>query len=251
MLNQATINNLLALRLKGMVKALEEQRTNTAMQALSFDERFGMIVDKEMQDREKRRLERSIKSARFKESACPEDISYRASRNLDRQVMSYLLTCDYIEKSLNVIMTGSTGVGKTWLACALGLQAVRNGYSVLYVRLARLLEDLEIAHGVGGLVKARAKLAKVNLLILDDWAMAPITPRGRHELLELVDDRIRCGSILITSQLPVEKWHEYLGEPTIADAILDRLVHRAHRIELRGESLRSTQRPDVVAETKE
>ena len=241
MLLQQTLEHLKNLRLYGMAQAIEEQRTNTSIQDLSFDERFGMAVDSEIHDRENRRLSRLLKAAKLKVSACPEDIDFRAQRGLDRQVVSTLTTCDWIEKHLNAIFTGPTGVGKTWLACAFGQQAARKGYTVIYKRLSRLLEELEIAYGDGSLTKVRAKLAKVDLLILDDWALAPLTARGRHELLELVDDRIRLGSILITSQLPVDQWHDYIGEPTVADAILDRLVHRAHRIELRGESLRKTQ----------
>jgi len=238
MLLQQTLNNLKTLRLHGMAQALEEQRTSSTLQELCFDERFEFMVTAEINDRENRRLTRLLKAAKFKVSACPEDINYKAHRGLDRQVMANLSSCDWINKSLNTIITGPTGLGKTWIACALGQQAARKGYSVLYKRLSRLLEELEIAYGDGSLVKERAKIAKTDLLILDDWALAPLTTRGRHELLELIDDRIGSGSILITSQLPIDQWHDYIGEPTIADAILDRLVHRAHRIELRGDSLR-------------
>lgn len=251
MLIQQTIEHLQALRLKGVVRALEDQRTNTTVQDLGFDERLGMLIDAEIRDRAQRRLERLITLAKFKESACPEDIDYRVSRNLDRQVITNLLSCDYLEKSLNVIITGPTGVGKTWLACALGQQAVRKGYPVRYIRMARLLEDLEIAHGDGTLAKERSKLARTRLIILDDWGLSPISQLGRHELLELIDDRIRTGSIIITTQLPIEKWHEYLGEPTVADAILDRVVNRSHRIDLRGESMRRAQRPAGLIPEKE
>jgi len=237
LLNQTT-EHLSKMRLHGMVKALDDQRCNAALQDLTFDERFGLCVEAEVHDREDRRLKRLLKAAKLKVSACVEDVNFSARRGLDRKVFSTLATCDWIEKSLNTIITGPTGVGKTWIACALGHQAARKGYSVIYKRLSRLLEELEIANGDGSLPKLRAKLARVDLIILDDWALAPITSRGRHDLLELVDDHIGTGSILITSQLPVEQWHDYLGEPTVADAILDRLVHRSHRIELRGESMR-------------
>jgi len=243
MLRRQTMDGLKALRLHGMAKAIDEQSTNTATQELSFDERLGLLVNAEVHDRENRRLARLLKAAKFKVSACPEDINYKAHRGLDRQVMANLGTCDWVNKSLNTILTGPTGVGKTWIACALGQQAARKGLSVLYKRLSRLMEDLEIAYGDGSLAKERAKIAKTDLLILDDWALAPLTARGRHELLELIDDRIGTGSILITSQLPIEQWHDYIGEPTVADAILDRLVHRAHRIELHGESLRKNEVP--------
>lgn len=147
-------------------------------------------------------------------------------------------------------MTGPTGVGKTWLACAFGQQVARKGMSVMYKRLSKLLEELEIAYGDGSLAKERAKIAKVDLLILDDWALAPLTARGRHELLEIVDDRIGSASIMITSQLPIDQWHDYIGEPTVADAILDRLVHRAHRIELRGESMRKNLDLDLATSSE-
>lgn len=242
MLLTQTTNKLRLLHLYGMANALEAQQTNTSIQALTFEERLGMCVDAEFNDRDDRRLTRLLKAAKLKVSACPEDVDFSAHRGLDRQVFANLTTCDWIEKSLNTIITGPTGVGKTWLACALGQQAARKGHSVIYKRLSRLIEELEIAYADGSLGKVRAKLAKFELIILDDWALAPISARGRNELLELVDDHIGNGSILITSQLPVEQWHEYLGDPTVADAILDRLVHRAHRIELRGESMRKTKK---------
>lgn len=238
MLIQQTLEALRQLRLDGMAQAVETQRTNAAVQSLSFEERLGLIVEAELQLRENRRLGRLLRTARLKAPACPEDIDYRTQRGLDRQLVASLLTCDWVEKSLNLIITGPTGVGKTWLACAFGQQAARRGIPVVYKRLSRLLEELEIAHGDGSLGKLRAQLAKAKLLILDDWALAPLTVRGRQELLELIDDRTGSGSILITSQLPVDQWHEYISEPTLADAILDRLIHTAHRLTLRGESLR-------------
>ena len=238
MLIQQTIENLKTLRLNGVIQALEDQRNNSAIQSLDFDERLGLLVDAEISERKNNRLRRILKSAKLKVNACLEDVDYQASRGLDRKVMANLSTCDWIEKSLNTIITGSTGVGKTWLGCALGHQAARKGYSVTYKRLSRLLEELEIAYADGSLAKKRMGIAKVDLLILDDWGLAPVTARGRQELLEIIDDRIGSGSVLIASQFPVADWHEFLGEPTIADAILDRLVHRAHRIELRGDNMR-------------
>lgn len=235
---QQTREGLKKLRLHGMSDMHEEQRNNTALQGLSFDERFAMLVDAEIHDRENRRLARLLKAAKLKINACPEDIDFSVHRGLDRKVFSNLTTCDWIQKHLCTLITGPTGVGKTWVACALGQQAARKGFSVIYKRLSRLLEELEIAYADGSLGKLRLKLSKINLLILDDWALSPMSARGRSELLELIDDRVDTGSIIITSQLPVDQWHDYIAEPTIADAILDRLVHRSHRIELRGESMR-------------
>jgi len=243
MLIQQTIDKFRSLRLYGMVNFIEQQRINTNTQSISPEEFIGLMIDEEIQDKENRKLIRLLKAAKFKDNACPEDIDLNAHRGLDRQMVSTLSSCDWIEKSLNTIITGPTGVGKTWLACAFGQQAARKGYSVLYKRLSRLLEELEISYKDGSLAQLRTKLSKIDLLILDDWACAPLTVRGRYELLELVDDRIGTRSIMITSQVPTEKWHDYIDEPTLADAILDRLIHRAHLIKLRGESLRKEHSP--------
>jgi len=243
MLIEQTLNQLRALRLLGMAQSIEDQRLSTELQSLSFDERIGMAVDIEVQQRETRKLNRLIKQAKFKHDAAPEDINYRSKRGLDRQVIANLLSSDYLQNKQNIIFTGPTGVGKTWLACALGQQAVRRSYPVLYTRLSRLIEDIDIARGDGSLPQLRRNISKKSLLILDDWALSPLTKSARHELLEIIDDRLGNSSLMITSQLPIEKWHEYLGEATIADAILDRIVHQSHIIKLEGESMRKKMSP--------
>ena len=240
---EQTLSNLKELRMNGIVQAIEDQRLNATIQELAFEDRLGMAVDIEVQERKTRKLNRLIKQAKFKIDASPEDINYRTKRGLERQVISNLLSCDYLEKNLNIILTGPTGVGKTWLACALGQQAARRGYSVQYARLSRLLEELEVAHADGSLPLLRNRLLKKDLLILDDWALAPLTSTGRQELLEIIDDRLGKSSLMITSQLPTEQWHVYLGEATIADAILDRIVHQSHLIKLDGESMRKKMSP--------
>ncbi|MDN5850839.1 MAG: IS21-like element helper ATPase IstB [Nitrococcus sp.] len=239
MLSNPTQDILRQLRLAGMAQAYEDQQGNPAAQSLTFDERFGLLVDAENAQRENRRLGRLLKEAKLKATtACGEDIDFSSRRHLDKRQILDLLTCQWVERGQHVLITGLTGVGKTWLACAFGNEAARKGHGVFYKRLPRFLEELEIAHADGSLPKLRTRLARARLLILDDWGVAPITRRGRQDLLEVIDDRVPGASVLITAQMPVEAWHEYLGEPTIADAILDRLLHNAHRIALEGESMR-------------
>lgn len=233
-----TLEQLRSLGLHAFVEEIEAQRLDPNIQTWSFEDRLGRASQRETEHRDNRRQQRSSKAARLKEAASPEDIDYRAPRGLDREVMASLLNLDWAQNGLNIVFTGKTGVGKTWLACALGQQAIRKRFSVVYWRLARLLEQLEIARGDGTLIKLRAQLAKTKVLILDDWGLAPMTDHSRRELLEIVEDRHGGASTIITSQLPIAKWHEYIGEPTYADSILDRFLHRAHRIELRGESMR-------------
>jgi DNA replication protein DnaC len=239
MLNTQTTHKLRALKLTGMLEAIESQAAQPDLVSLSFDERFGLLVDYEYSFRENRRLARLLKDAKLKhQQASIEDIDFNPRRGLDKSYLMTLANCDWIQKRQHLIFTGPAGAGKTWLACAYGQQACRQAMSVIYKRVPRLLEELKIARGDGSIVKFRSQLAKVNVLILDDWGMVPIDGMGLHDLLELVDDRVNAGSLIITSQLPVSTWHEYLGEPTIADAILDRIVHNAHKIEVNGESMR-------------
>jgi len=233
---QDQLNNM---RLRGMARAYEEQCANATLQAMSFEERIGFMIDAQEHDDRQRRLERILREAKLKyPSAYPEDIDYVANRGLDRQMVASLLNCDWIDRFQHVVITGPTGVGKTHLGCTFAHQAARRGNRVLYCRQSRYLEEIEIARADGTLPKLRARVGRMKLLIIDDWGIAPLTPRARQDLLEVVEDRTSVGSLLITSQLPVEQWHDWIGEPTLADAILDRIVHRAHRITLRGDSLR-------------
>ncbi|CAG0909533.1 unnamed protein product, partial [Darwinula stevensoni] len=189
-----------------------------------------------------KRLARLLKAAKLKvSSACIEDIDWRSSRGLDRQLIAQLTSCDWLRHGHNVLITGATGVGKTWLACALGQQAARSGFTVLYLRAPRMLEELRVAHGDGSFTRRLAQLARTDLLVIDDFAIAPISASERNDLLELLDDRVGSKATLITSQLPVNSWHEWLNDPTLADAILDRIVHSAHKIGLKGESMRRKQ----------
>jgi len=242
MLNQQTIDQLLRMKLKGMSYAYQEQLQQPA-QDLSFEERFGLIVDREWTYREDHRLKRLLKVAKLRESACVEDIDYRHPRGLDRSVLKSIVSCQWITKSQNLILIGPTGSGKTYLACALANQACRLGFMTLYVRISKLLQDFQIAKADGSYAKLLAKLAKLNLLIIDDWGLTPLTPAERRDLLEILDDRYNRGSTLITSQFPITAWHDLIGEPTIADAILDRLVHAAHKITLKGDSMRKSRSP--------
>jgi len=239
LLNEHTLEQLRTLRLDGIVHALQDPATMSAAASLPFEERLALLVQREIDSRDAKRLTRLLKAARLKVSgACIEDINWRASRGLERALISTLAGGDWLRHGHNVLITGATGVGKTWIACALAQQAARLGFTVLYARAPRLLEELRVAHGDGSFGRRLAQLARIDLLALDDFAIAPITAGERNDLLELLDDRVGLRSTLITSQLPVNAWHAWLDEPTLADAILDRIVHAAHRIALKGKSLR-------------
>lgn len=239
MMTQHTLTQLHALKLDGMARAFEEQLATPAATSLAFEERFAMLLDREVNSRDTKRVIRLLKNARLKNpQACLEDIDHRSSRTLDKRLIATLASGDWIRAGQNLLLTGPTGVGKTWIACALANQACRQGFSALYVRVVRLFEELRIAHGDGSFSLRLAQLARTDLLILDDWALNPLDTAARGDLLEVLDDRVGTRSTIITSQLPVENWHAYLGEPTLADAILDRLVHHSHKIALKGESLR-------------
>lgn len=242
MLNEHTLGQLRTLRLDGLIQALSDQASTTAAAGLNFQDRLAMLIQREIDWRDGKRLARLLKAAKLKaSSACIEDIDWRGSRGLDRQLIAQLTSCDWLRHGHNVLITGATGVGKTWLACALGQQAARSGFTVLYLRAPRMLEELRVAHGDGSFTRRLAQLARTDLLVIDDFAIAPISASERNDLLELLDDRVGSKATLITSQLPVNSWHEWLNDPTLADAILDRIVHSAHKIGLKGESMRRKQ----------
>jgi DNA replication protein DnaC len=251
MLTQQTVSQLKALKLDGMARAFEEQLVMTASSSLSFEERFGIVVDRELAWRDTRRLERLLKAAKLKNPhACIEDIEFRQSRGIDQRMIATLAGCDWVRHAQNLILTGPTGAGKTWIACAFGQQACRQGFSVFYVRVGRLFEELKIAHGDGSFSRRLAQLAKVDVLLLDDWGLQDLDQGARNDLLEVLDDRVGTRSTVITSQLPLEHWHAWLQDPTLADAILDRLVHQAHKLPLKGESMRKTNiKPDSNSAT--
>lgn len=239
MLNEHTLERLKALNLDVLAEAWLKQQAEATMAELPFDERLGLLVDAEWLHRENKRLKRSMAEAKLRiPGASVEDIDYPARRELDRAVVRQLMTCRWIDERLSVVVTGATGTGKTFIACALAQLACRRGYRALYRRVPRLLSELALARADGSWARVLAKFARVDVLVLDDWGMAPLAEAERRDLMEVIEDREGLRSTVIASQLPVARWHDHVGDPTVADAICDRLIHRAHRIELKGPSRR-------------
>ncbi len=242
MLTEPTKDKLYAMRLIAMAAAWQEQQSDGKMNALGFDERFGMLVDAEYLARDNRRLKRLLKDAQLRlPEACLEDVEVSATRGLERGLVAQLATCAWVGEHHNVIISGLTGVGKSYLACALGQIACRRGFRALYRRVPRLFEELSLAKADGSYARLLGKLARFDVLILDDLGIGSLKEPQRHDLLEVLEDRYGRRSAVATSQLPVGKWHEWIGDPTLADAILDRLVHNAFKVSLTGPSRRKEQ----------
>jgi len=236
---EATVDKLITMKLHGMAEAVQEQMKSRAYKDLSFEERLGMLVDREMDSRQDRKLRTLLAKARFRyQGASIEDINFTARRGITKDVILSLSQNGWIKDKRNIIITGSTGVGKTYMACAFGNSACRAGISTYYARLPRLFQELKISRADGSYGKLLQRLSMVNLLIVDDWGLSPLADTERRDFLEIMEDRYNVRSTIISSQIPTEKWHDLIGEPTIADAICDRLIHNAHKIKLTGKSMR-------------
>ena len=244
MLNEQTFDQLYAMKLLGMAEGFKEQLEQPSFQDLSFDERFGMLVERQWSWKENKRLNRLLKDAKLKLHASVEDIDYRSPRGLEKSVILHLASCNWIRNHQNLLISGPTGVGKTFLACAFAQRACREGYRTFYIRFPQFFYQIALSRADGSYGNLMKKLSKTHLLAIDDLGLAPLTDTERRDLLEVIEDRNGSGSTLITSQLPIENWHDHIGDPTIADAILDRLIHNAHRIQLKGGSMRKKQKLD-------
>lgn len=238
MLNHPTLDKLKTLKLQGMIEGLQDQARQSAIESMSFEERLGLLVDREITHRLDRRLKNRLSQAKLKQNACLEDINYQANRGLDKALLQSLQDCKWIKNHLNILITGPTGVGKSWIACALAQTACREGYTAVYQRIPRLFQELPLARGDGSYSKLLNRLGKADVLLLDDWGLSKLSAEQRRDLLEILEDRHGSRSTIVTSQLPLDQWHSSIGDSTLADAIMDRLVHNAYKIKLEGESLR-------------
>lgn len=239
MLNNPTLERLSLMRLVAMAMAWQEQQKDTKMSKIAFDDRFGLLVDAEWTHRENRRIDRILKNAKLRiNQACIEDIDYAENRHLDRSVIKQLATCRWVEDHQNIVIEGATGTGKTYVSCALAQMACRRGHRVLYRRAPRLLDELRLARASGEYAKELKKILRIDVLVIDDWAIAPLQVPERQDVLEVLEDRHDLKSTIIASQLPAKAWHAYIGDQTIADAICDRVLHNAHRVVLKGPSRR-------------
>ena len=245
MLNQQTLDKLYIMKLLGMADGFKEQLQQPSFQDLSFDQRFGMLVDGQWTWKENKRLKRLLKEAKLKLQASVEDIDYKTSRGIEKSVLINLTSCNWIRNHQNLLISGPTGVGKTFLACALAQKACREGFRTLYLRMPQFFYQIALARADGTYGNLMKKFSKTHLLVLDDLGLTPLNDTERRDLLEVIEDRHGVTSTLITSQLPVENWHDHIGDPTIADAILDRIIHNAHRIQLKGGSMRKKQKLDA------
>ncbi len=238
MLNEQTLEKLYAMKLNGMADAFKDQLQQTNLAELCFEERFGLLVDYHWSWTEERRMKRLLSNAKLKINGCVEDIDFKTPRGINKSVILHLANCEWIKNAQNIIITGPTGVGKTYLTCALANRACRMGFSAFYIRIPHLFQQLAIARADGSYPKIMKKLTKTKVLVLDDLGLAPMNAAERRDLLEVIEDRHSLSSTIVATQLPIENWHDNIRDPTIADAILDRLIHNAHKINLKGESMR-------------
>lgn len=246
-----TLEKLHSMRLTGMAEALQQQLQDPEATSMSFEERLSWLVDRHFNWRENKALTRRLTQAKLKDrNACVEEIDYRHPRGLDRSTIRTLAHCDWVERRQNLIIVGPCGVGKSFLACALVQKAIREGYSALYTRMPQLFRDLSMARADGTLHKRLAQLARLDILIVDDWVMTPLSESERRDFLEIAEDRYSTRSTVLTSQIPISQWHEQIGEPTLADSILDRFVHNAHRLELSGPSMRKVRAQEANSKTE-